>query len=230
VNRSRLYNKLICDSFEKAKADIGSNKVTRQAHLLSDYIHEDSNTPYGERSLREHLNKIRNDETSHINFQPFVADALSRYLGCENFEDYLNKNSIEKIKKKKTHHVKKWGLTMLSITVGVILGLVIYSSANEQRWMIWDGKQYVEVPFDADLLEKGKLKLYKQDRIDRFKKIEVKCSTEFFNHKEEATIFYGKNLKKEHEYFTDLGLHPETGKPLKPISTYIIEKYICVKD
>ena len=29
------------------------------------------------------------------------------------------------------------------------------------------------------------------------------------------------------QYFTALGLHPETGKTLKPITQYMIDKYIC---
>ena len=31
---------------------------------------------------------------------------------------------------------------------------------------------------------------------------------------------------KEYEFFTSLGYHPETGDPLKPITQYMIRKYI----
>ena len=44
--------------------------------------------------------------------------------------------------------------------------------------------------------------------------------------KSQPLILYGKNAAKEYEYFTHPGLHPETGKTLKPISRYIIKKYI----
>ncbi|WP_435682498.1 hypothetical protein [Nonlabens sp.] len=56
----------------------------------------------------------------------------------------------------------------------------------------------------------------------------VTCDTVFFKSDNSVRFWYGKNKKKEIEYFTDLGLHPETGKTLKPITGYMIEKYICV--
>ena len=40
-------------------------------------------------------------------------------------------------------------------------------------------------------------------------------------------LWYGKNKNKELEYFTAFGKHPETGKTLKPITKYMIAKYIC---
>lgn len=55
------------------------------------------------------------------------------------------------------------------------------------------------------------------------------CDLIFFDKSGNAQIWYGKNLKGELEIFTSLGLHPETGKTLKPISKYMIEKYICTK-
>jgi len=42
-------------------------------------------------------------------------------------------------------------------------------------------------------------------------------------------IWYGRNIKKELEFFTSLGLHPETGKTLDPITDYMIKKYACPK-
>jgi hypothetical protein len=55
----------------------------------------------------------------------------------------------------------------------------------------------------------------------------VSCETEFFDSNGEAKIWYGKNRKKELESFTAIGLHPETGKTLDPITVYMIRKYIC---
>ena len=99
---------------------------------------------------------------------------------------------------------------------------------NETRWMVWQEDHYVEVEFDTEKHKVNQLKLYKEDRINLFKKIIPVCdSTKFFNEDGSVNIWYGKNRNKELEYFTALGLHPETGKTLKPITQYMIDKYIC---
>lgn len=58
----------------------------------------------------------------------------------------------------------------------------------------------------------------------KLKKIEVSMQTRFFQ-KNKAIVWYCKNNGKQ-EYFNSAGFHPENGKPLKPISRYIIDKYI----
>lgn len=58
----------------------------------------------------------------------------------------------------------------------------------------------------------------------KLKKIEVTLQTPFFQ-KNKAAVWYCKNNGKP-EYFNTAGFHPENGKPLKPISQYIIDKYI----
>ena len=93
--------------------------------------------------------------------------------------------------------------------------------------MIWDNDHYVEVKFDIEKYNISQLKYYKEERIKFFKRIEPDCNYEFFSSDGSVMVWYGKNAKKELQYFTDYGLHPETGKTLKPITDYMINKYIC---
>ena len=95
--------------------------------------------------------------------------------------------------------------------------------------MVWNENHYIEVEFDANKYELGELKLYKKERILNFKRIIPECrSTIFFNDDKTANLWYGKNSKGDIEYFTSIGKHPETGKTLKAITKYIVEKYICL--
>ncbi len=93
--------------------------------------------------------------------------------------------------------------------------------------MVWEKSQYVEVKFDTKKYSLGQIKLYNEDRVKHFKKVDVDCNTEFFDSNEKVKIWYGKNKKKTLEYFSALGLHPETSKTLNPITPYMIRKYIC---
>jgi hypothetical protein len=225
-----MHNKLLIEAFEKAKFDTGSDRITHLSKHLSDFITEDSNEPYGERILRDNYNKISKNPKEKINLKGYASEALSHYLDYEDYNDYVNANRDSVIKKRKKAISF---FTRNKITIGIVLALIIgfliYNSVTRQRWMVWQENHYIEVDFDVKTYDINQLKVYKQERIDHFKKITPKCDFNFFNKDGSVRLWYGKNNKKELEYFTALGLHPETGKTLKPITQYMKDKYICNK-
>jgi len=119
-------------------------------------------------------------------------------------------------------------LWLIGITAVLLVPIVmtIFFSNDESIWMVWDNDHYIETSFDADKVQNGTLKLYKEDRIENFRRIEPDSTYTFFNKNGSVRLWYGKNSQGDLEYFTDLGLHPETGKTLKPITQYMINKYI----
>lgn len=97
--------------------------------------------------------------------------------------------------------------------------------------MVWVKNHYQAVEYDKvkDTADAIPLNQY---TLDNFKKITVSDTTTFFKNGDynRPLVWYGKSSnKKEYEYFNQPGLHPETGKTLKPISRYIIKKYILSK-
>ncbi|WP_047547325.1 hypothetical protein [Psychroserpens sp. Hel_I_66] len=186
-----------------------------------------------------------------------VVNGLCRYLGYKNYEDYIlnsKKNNdndvndivhidqdgestnIDKLKNKtlfarfrSSSALNKLLIIVFSIIVLVIITIPLSNTiGNQTRWMVWQEDHYVEVEFDAEKYNVNQLKLFKEERIRLFKKISPDClETIFFNGDGSVNIWYGKNKDKKLEYFTALGLHPQTGKSLKPITHYMIDKYIC---
>lgn len=226
-----MHSILLIKAFEKAKEEIGSNKKIRIARRLSDIIYEDDKQQYGEKILIVNYNKIKNDPSHEIELRSFVIDALSRYLG---YTDYIafaneNKNIIDPSGINNNPLITFFKKNRITIFVSTLLliGFMVYYSLNKQRWMVWNENYYIEVKFDLEKYRIEKLKPYKEERIKYFKKINTDCNTAFFNSSGEVKIWYGKNSNKELEYFTDLGLHPETGKTLDPITIYMIRKYVC---
>ena len=69
-----MYSQLILDAFEKVKSEEGITVKTNISKFLSDYIQENTNTVYGEKSLRNKHNKAV--EGDSINLKLFVARSL----------------------------------------------------------------------------------------------------------------------------------------------------------
>jgi hypothetical protein len=223
-----MHRKLLSEAFKKAKAELESDRISHLSQYLSDYIVEDSKEPYGEKILRVNYNKINNQPDEKIYLKEHAAESLSHYLGYSNFTDFIHNNqSPETYTRTKTTNFIKQNKLVIIIGVVIITGLLIYNSATRQKWMVWEDDHYTEVEFDPEKYKVNQLKIFKEERIQFFKKVTPNCEDEFFNEDGSVKLWYGKNKNKDLEYFTALGLHPETGKTLKPITKYMIDKYIC---
>ena len=226
-----MHKELIAKAFSKAKLELGTEKVTRLSTHLSDYICENSGDVYGERRLRDYYNQISREPEKSIDLKGYVAEALSHYLGYDCYSTYLKKNCHEASPGKNLYVSTRRLMAKHRITL--VTGLLIattyfgFTRHNRQRWMAWHNDHYIEVRFDPELYNLEKLKVFNADQIERFRKVQVDCQTIFFSASGSVSLWYGKNGQGQLEWFTDMGYHPETGKPLKPITTYMIRKYIC---
>lgn len=230
ANTNVMNSKLLKMAFDKAAQECATNVTTQLSNHLSDVIFNLSGEQYGERSLRSKYNRVKNNSNEHIEFNQYVKDALSQYLGYIDHLEFIKSNGKTQnpVKNKIAvwQRIKKKKWTLLIILIVLITASIIFMM-DTQKWMEWQDEHYVEVPFDSEKLTNGILKVFKEDRIQNFRKMNPNCDTEFFGKNGNATIWYGKNQKRELEYFTDLGLHPETGRNLKPITSYMIKKHIC---
>lgn len=223
-----MHKKLLINAFDKAEEEISSDKVFPRARLLSDFIVNDSKEPYGEKILSLKYKSILNGSTETIRLKKHAADSLSRYLGYENYLEYDRKNgSQDPVEEQKPNFSKYRNAIIITIILISLASITTYNYATRQRWMIWNEDHYVEVNFDVNKYNVNQIKIFKEERIEFFKKVTLKCEDQFFNNNGSVKIWYGKNKEKELEYFTALGLHPETGKTLKPITQYMIDTHIC---
>lgn len=220
-----MYNRLLIEAFEKAGEESHATTNSGKAAYLSNVIEKNSKMPYGERSLRDKFKAVEKGEK--INLNRFVTNALSQYLGYENFTQYVASNNELVTDQPSQGFLRRhrWPLLLISL---VVIMLVIYFS-TKTRWMVWETDHYIEVGFDEKLLQMGSLKIYNKDRIAHFKKVEANCESSLSVNGGAVDLWYGKNKKGELELFTTPGLHPETGKTLKALTKYMFDKYICPK-
>ncbi len=226
-----MYKKVVIKSFEKAKAEISgrSNKTNRSEHI-SNMLLENFKFSLSSRTLRNlYDDSVKKNSEEDITINSNYVNYLCLYLGFENYQDFLKEypdNSAEPNNNSLIKNIKKNKLALI-VSVMAIFIVFFVTTFNKQRWMIWEKDHYIEVSFSTDKYNLGQLKLFNEERLTNFKKIQVDCSTIFFTENGIAKVWYGKNIKKELEYFTTNGLHPETGKTLHPITEYMIKKYIC---
>jgi hypothetical protein len=224
-----MHRKLIIEAFEKAKKEEGFIKKTHVSRFLSEYITEHTKEPYGEKIIRVHYNNAMSSAQEKVELKSFAAESLANYLGNHSYKAYLNKSQVPEFEREKRHLFTKNKYQILLFILAVVIAILLVSSItlNTQRWMVWQEDHYEEAAFDTEKYNIGDLKLYKEERMEKFKKIEPNCNTLFFKSNGIENLWYGKNKNKELEFFTSLGLHPDTGKTLKPITAYMIKKHIC---
>ncbi|MBT0607887.1 hypothetical protein [Aequorivita echinoideorum] len=250
-----MHCKLLINAFEKVRTELKKDGVTPSDHRcakeLSAIISKDF--IYGEKRLGFYYKEAKNNPEKEVEIpQPQVLLALAKYLGYENYEDFVLKNEKRKEREMKAidedalllanNETKaqnrnrlenstkgKWNTRNILAIVAVLIVVVtsIYLYTSRQKWMVWKEDHYELSSFDADLFKNGILKLYNEEHYQYLKKIRPSCKTKFFNNDGTERIWYGKNARNDYEYFTALAKHPETGKTLKPITEYIIKKHIC---
>ena len=234
-----MHRKLLLEAYKKVYSELlRQYNVEPSQKACGDRLSEivSEKYAYSEKSLRTRYIRAKEGEEVSIK-QVEVLNALAEYIGYKSYQEFSVENSKgEEIEEKKaSKNIKsstlvnfiKQNKVILIVILFVACCLIGYFYFNRQRWMEWQDTHYVEVPFDSKKLNEGTLKFYKEERIENFKRIIANCSTQYFRKDGEVQIWYGKNKEGILQYFTSYGLHPETGKTLKPITTYMIRKYIC---
>lgn len=161
---------------------------------------------------------------------------------CEEEENINEQNGTEKsdnvlkpvslfIDFEKKQFSGKTGWTkrnLLIITAGIfcLLFLVYYYSAQKNECIQWSGNHYEEVSCDLEIQGIGTYNVVEpfDERIINLRKIQV-CDTTTFFKNGEAIIWYTK-VNDSVEFFNTHGRHPENKKPLRPVTRYIIDKYV----
>lgn len=96
------------------------------------------------------------------------------------------------------------------------------SVARQQECMYWSGDHY-EPAFCDEIIPGKELIALNEEKLVTMRKITRTDTLRGENALEK--VWYSKK-NGEIEFFTAAGLHPESGKTLKPVTKYIIEKYI----
>lgn len=115
------------------------------------------------------------------------------------------------------------------IMILISLSFMTYSVKDiifpPKECMQWKENHYEAVDCSNDKLGIGQLTLIVpiDEKIMKLEKLDPKAGLEFFKNDKPIVWYYKKD--GEIELFNQPGFYPETAKPLKPITNYIIQKY-----
>ncbi len=159
-----------------------------------------------------------------------LKNLIAQYLNFKNYLDFENENSkVDSLKINKlptdfkTILTRKWIIPAI-ITASLGSGLYINAGKNE-NCIVWKENHYEAVECSTDF----STPMLKNLDLENFKKIDKSDINEFFINGK-PIIWYGKSSKGKIEYFNSRGVHPITGNELKPVTQYIINKYVLKKE
>lgn len=229
-----MHRELVLEAFKSGEEILiknGSNNpsINSISEHIATFLTDDFKYSTHSRTLRNYYKTALEEEEINIS-RIETVNGLCKYIGFKDYNDFINsqktvdESTVKKENKK--NFLKKIYLFGFIVIVTVITTVLLFINNNEPKFMIWKIDHYEEVELDLNKYKLSDLKVYKQERIDNFKKIQPDSNYQFFNSDGTERVWYGKNNDKEYDFFTGHGLHPETGKTLKPITKYIINKYI----
>lgn len=161
-----------------------------------------------------------------------VSDERIEILETEvNTQEITVVPDEEAIKNQRKFPFKKIGIIgILSILIGFSFFMNIKSFTTKEC-MVWKGDKYEAVDCNEKTNGFVETTLPKDDQLIKdFRKLKVDTKTSFFDKNGNPKIWYVKNPNGTLEFYNQPGLQPETGKTLKPVSRYIIEKYILTQE
>lgn len=221
TENEELIQELIKKVFEKA---MELSKETT-AYGLSKYLIVELNNSINERTLTRYYDGyVLNKKTERRSPSAYNLNVLCQYLGYKNNLDFIAEH---KDKKKEVNKVFNKKSKIASVSVMVLLASYIGYDVTKKDCMVWTNNNNCYEAVSCD--KKGDFESIPMNDylLQNFKRIEPDCSYSFFKVDGVENLWYGKNINGELEYFTAYGLHPETSKTLKPITEYMINKYIC---
>lgn len=175
-----------------------------------------------------------------VNFEPrplgkFLEKKGNIFIENEEKEGEVKGSALEEIGgdiKKDVLSIKnrfEEYILPIGISFGLIVAsLIVYSSYfSHKSCLEWQTDRYVEA--DCSTSTNGfanfdSKKPYNENLLVLRKIIPTDTTTYFRNGK--AIVWYCKNSQGDLELFNAPGYHPETNKPLKAITEYMIEKYL----
>lgn len=201
-------------SFLKDKRDSEIALRIEMASIMVDFLPR----PYAN-FLNSDLRSINNGEKNQI-----IKIEDENYAVKENKNEHdFTATQVGKHERIKKNVARGFIGIIGTVSIGLATKTFI---AQEPQCMQWQKNHYDIVDCNKNqhsLLQQNDIIPFDEHQI-KLVKIQVSDTTTFF--KMGKPLYWYCKVNGKPEFFNTHGVHPETGKALKPVSSYIIEKYV----
>lgn len=161
-----------------------------------------------------------NEESKYLNSGQDITFPLD--------ENKLTKTDEVKIGKERKLNILNNRSFITSILILLIAsGIGMYLVSFYKPCMQWSGDHFEKVSCDLEVNGIGNFNVVEpfDKTIFDLKKINVCDTTPCFDKNGEAVVWYAKTANGI-DFFNGHGRHPETNSPLRPVTRYILNKYV----
>lgn len=232
MKQEHIYGDVIRKAFAKAEKDYVTNKKYKLSEHISEEVQELTKLPVHPRTFVNYYKKYI--EKKHVATIPKHEniELLCKYLGYANYKEYLQKNyshhnTPEPSSIRKKPNTRKEIITLRFLWAFAILGVIwvsysLLSPKETNECMIWQDDHYKITECNG---ENGVIKL-DQETFNSMKELNGLCKDDTFFLPDNSPVVWYDKFHNKFTFFTMEGIHPTNGRTLKPITPYIIDKYM----
>lgn len=231
METEKVYENIVVAAFKKAEEEYVNDKKYRLSEYISDQIEEENNIRITSRTLVHYYEKYIDKKEGIATPRHENIEHLCKFLGYDSYEDYVSENhhenedislpALEKpaVKKNKTVAIL-WTLAIMIVGLGFYNQIESYVDPN--KCMIWVTDHYEPIDCSG---KRGEIAL-DEETFKGMKQLLGLCKDDtFFLPNDDPIVWYDKFHNKL-TFFTKEGIHPTNGRTLKPITQYIINRYV----
>ncbi len=195
-------------AFKKAQEEAKNDTPNGQAKHIAKLMSEKYNSPITQKSMMRYYD---GESTPKSDLQ----NALSKYLGYGNYEDFIRDNKISN-----TYKFPYKGIIGLVGVLFIAVFLYFNIDLQKKECMVWSEDHYKRAECTINSVSIS----YSEDLVNNFKKVKLDPTMTFFENGE--PLYWYSKINGKVEFFNMGGKHPENGKKLYKAEQNIIRKYI----
>lgn len=220
-----LLAQLISRNF--ASVHLKDDSVNAKAVRLSETIESNLRHQISSKTLTRYYKQFVLETETKSKPDSENLEILCRNLGCKSINDFERKFKTEEKKK----GLNFWRIAFFgsAVVAMLIIGVLSYLQSEKTECVTWDGNKYVAFNCEKNINVKTGLPVLRlnneNEELLNMTRLPPTSETKYFKNNT-PVVWYGKSIKGDIQFFNQLGRHPETGKTLKEVTPYIVQKYV----
>lgn len=237
MEKEQIYEEITKKAFAKAEKNYVNRKKYKLAESISENIEEVNKVRVTKKTFVNYYNKYIEKWENIPTPKHENIELLCIYLGYKSYKDYIQENNIKKgsltegprnlIQPDRNPKTLKGKILLKTLWLFALVGVIwvsysLLSPEHTNECMVWKTDHYEITECNGE----REVITLDQETLKEMKQLMGLCKeSTFFLPDDSPVVWYDKYHNKL-TFFTMEGIHPTNGRTLKPITQYIIDKYV----